>query len=86
MPWRDASKLSRAVRTRCARSFLSHAEDAMSDVRVVRTVLVKHDLAYAAMHDVGEAMLSAYGCRTTRGEGAVEYAAILLEAARVRLP
>ncbi|SDS84514.1 hypothetical protein SAMN04488570_2843 [Nocardioides scoriae] len=48
----------------------------MSDVQVVKTVLVRHDLAYAAMHDVGEAMLSAYGYRTTRGEGRHEAVAL----------
>lgn len=41
----------------------------MSDTAAVKTHVVKHDLAYAAMHDVGEAMLAAYGYRTARGEG-----------------
>jgi hypothetical protein len=63
-----------------ARSFLSNAEDAMSDLKLVKTILVRHDLAYAAMHDVGEAMLSAYGYRTTRGEGQHEAVAQFLAA------
>ena len=63
-----------------ARSFLANAEAAMSDLKLVSTTLVKHDLAYAVMHDVGEAMLSAYGYRTSRGDGQHEAVALFLAA------
>jgi len=39
-----------------ARSFLANAEFAMTDLAAVSTVLIRHDLAYAVMHDAGEAM------------------------------
>ena len=52
-----------------ARSFLVNASSAMSDLAMVKTAVVRHDLAYAVMHDVGEAMLAAYGFRTVRGDG-----------------
>ena len=63
-----------------ARSFLTNAESAMADIAAVSTVLVRHDLAYAVMHDVGEAMLSAYGYRTVRREGQHEAVAQFLAA------
>jgi hypothetical protein len=63
-----------------ARSFLTNAEAATSDLQRVGTVLVRHDLAYSVMHDVGEAMLSAYGYRTTRAEGQHEAVALFLAA------
>ena len=63
-----------------ARSFLANAESAMADIAAVSTVLVRHDLAYAVMHDVGEAMLSAYGYRTVRREGQHEAVAQFLAA------
>jgi hypothetical protein len=63
-----------------ARSFLTNAESAMADIAAVSTVLVRHDLAYAVMHDVGEAMLSAYGCRTVRRDGQHEAVAQFLAA------
>lgn len=52
---------------RKARSFLANADAAHGDMRRVKTALVRHDLAYAVMHDVGEAMLAAYGYRTVFG-------------------
>jgi hypothetical protein len=63
-----------------ARSFLANAESAMADIAAVSTVLVRHDLAYAVMHDVGEAMLSAYGYRTVRRDGQHEAVAQFLAA------
>lgn len=69
-----------------ARSFLSNAQAAMKDIPAVTTLVVKHDLAYAAMHDVGEAMLAAYGYRTMRGEGQHEAVAQFLAAIFDRPP
>ncbi len=63
-----------------ARSFLANAESAMADIAAVSTVLIRHDLAYAVMHDVGEAMLSGYGYRTVRRDGQHEAVAQFLAA------
>lgn len=53
---------------RRARSFLANADAAYDDLQRVRTNLVRHDLAYAVLHDVGEAMMAAYGYRTVPGQ------------------
>lgn len=54
---------------RRARSFMAHAEEAYANIANISGDLVKHDLAYAVMHDVGEAMLAGYGFRTAAGIG-----------------
>lgn len=48
-----------------AQSFLHNAQEALAELDHVQSSLVRHDLAYAIMHDVGEALLAAYGYRTT---------------------
>lgn len=53
-----------------ARRFLDGAEAALADVDNVTRVENKYDLAYKAAHDAGEAMLAAYGYKTTFGPGA----------------
>ncbi len=53
---------------RCA-SFLSQAAAALGDLPNVRHPQNTYNLAYDAAHDVGEAMLAAYGYRTRRGSG-----------------
>ena len=53
---------------RCA-SFLSQAAAALGDLPNVRHPQNTYNLAYDAAHDVGEAMLAAYGYRTMRGAG-----------------
>lgn len=53
---------------RCA-SFLSQAAAALGDLPNVRHPQNTYNLAYDAAHDVGEAMLAAYGYRTRRGAG-----------------
>lgn len=53
---------------RCA-AFLEQAEAALADVPLVRHAQNKYNLAYDAAHDVGEAMLAAYGYRTAHGPG-----------------
>jgi hypothetical protein len=47
---------------RCV-AFLGQAETALSDLPNVRHAQNRYNLAYDAAHDVGEAMLAAYGCR-----------------------
>lgn len=54
--------------TRCA-SFLNQAAAALSDLPNVRHPQNAYNLAYDAAHDVGEAMLAAYGYRTRHGVG-----------------
>ena len=53
---------------RCA-SFLSQAAAALGDLPNVRHPQNTYNLAYDAAHDVGEAMLAAYGYRTMRAAG-----------------
>jgi hypothetical protein len=53
---------------RCA-AFLSQAETALSDLPNVTHAQNEYNLAYDAAHDVGEAMLAAYGYRTRPGPG-----------------
>jgi len=55
-----------------ARAFLRGAEAALVDVPHVTRIENMYDLAYKAAHDAGEAMLSAYGFKTTFGPGAHE--------------
>ena len=53
-----------------AAAFLAGAEAALADVPNVTRVENMYDLAYKAAHDVGEAMLAAYGYKTAFGPGA----------------
>ena len=53
---------------RCA-AFLEQAATALADVPHVRHAQNRYNLAYDAAHDVGEAMLAAYGYRTLHGPG-----------------
>lgn len=53
---------------RCA-SFLTQASAALGDLPNVSHPQNTYNLAYDAAHDVGEAMLAAYGYRTRHGSG-----------------
>lgn len=53
---------------RCA-AFLGQAETALADLPNVRHAQNRYNLAYDAAHDVGEAVLAAYGYRTPHGPG-----------------
>ena len=53
---------------RCA-AFLRQAETALSDLPNVTHAQNRYNLAYDAAHDVGEALLAAYGFRTRNGPG-----------------
>ena len=55
-----------------ARAFLAGAEAALADVPNVTRTENRYNLAYKAAHDVGEAMLSGYGYKTTYGSGGHE--------------
>ena len=52
-----------------ARAFLAQADTALSDLPNVTRDQNRYNLAYDAAHDIGEAMLAAYGYRTRHGPG-----------------
>lgn len=52
-----------------ATSFLRQAEDRLSQLPLLTSVAVRYGIAYDACHDAGEALLAAYGFRTTSGPG-----------------
>lgn len=59
---------------RKARLFIDQAFDALAELQNIRSNKVRYDIAYNAAHDVGEALLAAYGYRTISGTG--QHAAI----------
>lgn len=52
-----------------AANFLQHSRETLAELLNVATAHVRHAMAYDAAHDVGEAMLAAYGYRTGSGPG-----------------
>ncbi len=52
-----------------ASSFLRRADERLSQLALLTSVTVMYDLAYDAAHDIGEALLAAYGYRTENGPG-----------------
>jgi hypothetical protein len=52
-----------------AASFLRQAEERLTQLPLLTSVVVRYGIAYDACHDPGEAMLAAYGFRTTNGPG-----------------
>lgn len=52
-----------------AAAFLAAAADRVGQLPLLTSDIVKYDVAYDAMHDVGEAFLAAHGYRTTNGVG-----------------
>lgn len=52
-----------------AQLFLDQSLDAMTELSNIKTNKVRHDTAYNAAHDVGEALLAAYGYRAASGPG-----------------
>jgi hypothetical protein len=52
-----------------ATSFLRQAEERLNQLPLLTSVVVRYGIAYDACHDAGEALLSAYGFRTTNGPG-----------------
>lgn len=52
-----------------ATSFLRQAEERLSQLPLLTSVVVRYGTAYDACHDTGEALLAAYGFRTTNGPG-----------------
>lgn len=52
-----------------AASFMRQAEERLGQLPLLTSVAVKYGIAYDAAHDIGEALLAAYGFRTTNGPG-----------------
>lgn len=52
-----------------ATSFLRQAEERLNQLPLLTSVVVRYGIAYDACHDTGEALLAAYGFRTTNGPG-----------------
>ena len=52
-----------------AQLFLDQASDALADIQNMKAHTVRYDTAYNVAHDVGEALLAAYGYRTMSGTG-----------------
>ena len=48
-------------------SFLRQAEERLNQLPLLTSLVVKYGVAYDACHDTGEALLAAYGFRTTNG-------------------
>lgn len=66
-----AGRLRRVpVDTRRAEGFLEQAAEALAALDSIPSNHVRFDAAYNAAHDIGEAMLAAYGMRTGAGAGA----------------
>jgi hypothetical protein len=52
-----------------ATSFLRQAEERLNQLPLLTSVVVRYGIAYDVCHDTGEALLAAYGFRTTNGPG-----------------
>lgn len=52
-----------------ATSFLRQAQERLDQLPLLTSVVVRYGIAYDACHDPGEAMLAAYGFRTTNRPG-----------------
>lgn len=52
-----------------ASSFLRQADERLTQLPLLTSVVVRYGIAYDSCHDIGEALLAAYGFRTTNGPG-----------------
>lgn len=65
-----ANRLSRVpIDLNKAQLFLDLATEAMGELSNIIANSVRYDTAYNIAHDLGEALLAAYGYRTTSGSG-----------------
>lgn len=64
---------------RRAERFLSQCQDGLAQVAAITSSNIRYNVAYDAAHDVGEAMLAAYGLRTRSGPGQHAVVGELLE-------
>lgn len=74
------------VDTGRARAFLGQADAAFADLPNLTREQNRYNLAYDACHDIGEALLAAYGYRTTNGAGQHEALGRFLRAVLDRPP
>lgn len=58
--------------------FAAQAQDAITDLPHLTRPSNRYNLAYDACHDLGEALLAAYGYRTTNGPGQHETLGLFL--------
>lgn len=52
-----------------AERFISQAIEALEEIPLIKVDQIRYDSSYNAAHDVGEALMAAYGYRTTNGPG-----------------
>ena len=52
-----------------AERFLDQAHEALREISKIEGAKLKHGIAYDVAHDVGEALIAAYGYATTNGSG-----------------
>ncbi|MEJ7633942.1 hypothetical protein [Aeromicrobium sp.] len=52
-----------------ASSFMQQADERIRQLPLLTSAAVRYGIAYDASHDIGEALLAAYGFRTTNGPG-----------------
>jgi hypothetical protein len=52
-----------------ATSFVRQADERLNQLPLLTSLVVRYGIAYDACHDTGEALLAAYGFRTTNGPG-----------------
>lgn len=57
------------IDARRAATFLNRANDAIADARRLQHAHTAYNVAYDAIHDIGESTLAAYGYRTKSGKG-----------------
>lgn len=69
-----------------AASVMRQAEDRLGQLPLLTSVAVKYGIAYDAAHDIGEALLAAYGFRTANGPGQHEALGRYLRAVLDRPP
>jgi len=66
----DAHRLSAVLSdVHRATTFIRNAQRALADVPNLTEAQNRYNLSYDACHDVGEALLAAYGYRTANGRG-----------------
>lgn len=63
-----------------ARRFVTMASEALSEIANLSNQSVRYDIAYNAAHDIGEALLAAFGYRTSSGAGQHAAVGLFLEA------
>ena len=63
-----------------AQRFVTMSSEALSEIANLSNPSVRYDIAYNAAHDIGEALLAAFGYRTSSGAGQHAAVGLFLEA------